>query len=67
MDTVEVAVMVQGKSDEVGLYCGSKRPPQLMSSDTTMDVIFTSHDRTDSAKGFKANYRFVTGTPIKLL
>ena len=53
--------MINGKNSEIGVYCGSKRPPMLMSHDNRLEVLFNAANQQSQAKGFKAIYKFVTG------
>lgn len=55
-----MSVAIGGEPMDIGVYCGSKRPPMLMSSDSRMQVDFASHAPSQS-KGFIAIYNFVTG------
>lgn len=57
-----VGVFIDSQPRDLGVYCGSKRPPMLMSNDNRMEVIFHSVGPASGAKGFKADYKFVTGT-----
>jgi len=56
---VTVSVTIDGESDAIGVYCGSKRPPMLMSPEETLSVTFVS--RTGLGSGFTARFQFVTG------
>jgi len=60
VDAVTVSVSTNGGPCEIGVYCGNKRPPMLMSHDNNMDVVFVSKGQSKS-RGFQANYSFVTG------
>ena len=62
VDSVTVSILIDGRPREIGVYCGSKRPPQLMSNGERMDVVFSSRSFAKDAKGFRANFSFVTGT-----
>jgi len=55
--------LANGQSRIIGIFCGRKRPPKLMSNGINLDVIFSSYaaSSTSSAKGFTAIYNFVTG------
>jgi len=61
-----------GERSEIGVYCGDKRPPTLMSGDSgSLHVTLTSHSPTAAAAaatrtGFTANYSFVTGKTPKI-
>ena len=63
MDSLMIMISVGGVPEELGVYCGSKLPPTLMSNNNQMEVIFTSHNvRTPhNSKGFRAHWSFVTG------
>jgi len=63
VDSVAVSVPLANGPRIIGIFCGSKRPPRLMSNDVSLDVTFLSHATTSasSAKGFTAIYNFVTG------
>ena len=60
VDSVTASVIIGGQARDIGVYCGSKRPPMLMSNDNRMEVVFTSRG-SSRARGFKAIYKFVTG------
>ena len=55
-----MSITIGGEPRDIGVYCGSRRPPMLMSNDNRMEVTFISHVASN-AKGFKAQYQFVTG------
>ena len=59
VDAVTVSITIGGEPRDIGVYCGSKRPPMLMSNDNRMEITFISHSAS-AAKGFKAEYKFVT-------
>ncbi len=60
-----MSVQLDGESKEIGVFCGSKKPDNLMSSDNELEVTFVSHDNRQAFnKGFKANYAFVTGKTV---
>jgi len=63
VDSVAVSVPLANGPRIIGIFCGSKRPPKLMSNDVNLDVTFVSHATSlaSSAKGFTAIYNFVTG------
>jgi len=61
-----VSVPLANRPRNIGVFCGSKRPPKLMSNDVNLDVTFVSHatSSTSAAKGFTAVYSFVTGERV---
>jgi CUB domain len=60
VDSVRVFVFIDDLPKEINVYCGNKRPPMLMSSDTRMELAFSSRN-VATTRGFMANYSFVTG------
>ena len=57
-----VLAKIGGEVKIIGTFCGQERPSMLMSSDNRLDVSFVSRTvMSHMAKGFKAEYRFVTG------
>ncbi|KAI0240807.1 Suppressor of lurcher protein 1 [Lamellibrachia satsuma] len=61
MDSITVFVNIGGERSNIGVFCGRKRPHMLMSNDNRMEVSFISRTlKPHTAKGFKAEYRFVT-------
>jgi len=63
---------VAGSSlQEIGVFCGNKRPPMLMSDGVKLDVTFISRSSASSTssaaarphpgRGFSATFHFVTG------
>ena len=66
VDSVTISISIGGgESQELDVYCGSKRTlPTLMSSDTTMEVVLRSRSAS-KATGFEAVYNFVTGSLLK--
>ena len=60
MDSVTVSIMINDQSKDIGVYCGKKRPPMLMSNGNRLEVTFTSKTMSQT-KGFKAIYKFVEG------
>jgi len=67
VDSVAVSVPLANGPRIIGIFCGSKRPPRLMSTGVNLDVTFVSHvtSSTSSARGFTAIYNFVTGQSVK--
>ena len=61
MDSVQISVNNQDKWSELGVYCGSKQPPLLMSADNRMQVIFTSTSLKSNTSGFVIEFKFRTG------
>ena len=62
VDAVTVRVNIGGERSNIGVFCGKKRPHMLMSNDNRMEVSFESrYSSQHTSKGFKAEYRFVTG------
>ena len=63
VDSVMIMITVSGEPREIGVYCGSKLPPLLMSNNNQMEVVFTTHSSrtTHNSLGFRAHYSFVTG------
>jgi len=68
VDSVAVSVPLANGPRIIGIFCGSKRPPKLMSNDVNLDVTFASYvtSSTSSTKGFTAIYNFVTGQSFNL-
>ena len=60
VDSITVRVKINGENKDIGVYCGKKRPPMLMSSGNDMEMYFTSKTNSNT-KGFKATYKFVEG------
>ena len=68
VDAVTVLVNIGGERSNIGVFCGKKRPHMLMSNDNRMEVSFVSrYSSQHTSKGFKAEYRFVTGLLHTLL
>ncbi len=65
VDSITVSVNINGKSQEIGVYCGSKRPPMLMSHDSSLEIMLASTSARAETKGFKAIFKFVTGKYCK--
>ena len=63
VDSLVAKTYLNGVDHRIAIYCGSKQPPMLMSSGTSMTVVFKSMGTTSSATGFNATYHFVTGEP----
>jgi len=63
VDSLAVNIPLTNGPRTIGIFCGSKRPPKLMSNGVNLDVLFISHatSSTSSVKGFAAIYNFVTG------
>ena len=61
MDSVSISVLIDSEPHNLGVYCGSKQPPMLMSNNNHMEVIFTAVTGPTAATGFSATYNFVTG------
>jgi len=66
VDSVTVSVNIDNQHRDLGVYCGNKRPPMLMSNDNRMEVVFQSTSPGNvGPTGFKAEYKFVTNFGIK--
>ena len=67
VDSVAVSVHLADRARIIGVFCGNKQPPTLMSNDVNLDVKFVSHatSSVSSAKGFTAIYNFVTGESVE--
>ena len=61
MDSVSISILIDNMPHNLGVYCGSKQPPILMSNNNHMEVIFTALAGSSDATGFTATYNFVTG------
>ena len=64
LDSVAVSIISSnGQPLDLGIFCGDKRPPMLMSNNAYLQVTFVSRQQfsTQPVKGFLANYNFVTG------
>ena len=62
VDAVRVRANIGGEVKNIGTFCGQERPSMLMSNDNNLEVSFISRTlMRHMAKGFKAEYRFVTG------
>ena len=66
VDSVIVSVTINDERRDIGVYCGSKLPPVLMSNDNRMEVMFISRPGSSSSgghsnRGFNASYSFVEG------
>jgi len=66
VDSVTVSVLIRGVSCDIGVFCGNRRPPMLMSSGPQMDVTLISRSLSVSTRGFSAYYNFVTGKLFNL-
>ncbi|XP_067675156.1 suppressor of lurcher protein 1-like isoform X1 [Haliotis asinina] len=65
-DSIKVTIPLSGKIVELGVYCGKKLPPVLMSAGTKMTVQFESEPSSKGmTTGFKAVYSFVNNFGIK--
>ena len=62
-DSITVTVNIGDVPRDLVVFCGNKKPPMLMSHNSRMEVTFASRSSEMSimARGFKANYSFVTG------
>ena len=69
VDSLTVNINVNGEPTDLGLYCGSKLPPMLMSNEPHMSVIFNTikGGARQGARGFNASFSFVTGKRQPLL
>ena len=57
-----VSVILGDERREIGVYCGEKLPPVLMSNDNRMEVTFISRTiEQHDGRGFRADFRFVEG------
>ncbi|XP_071112472.1 suppressor of lurcher protein 1-like isoform X3 [Haliotis cracherodii] len=64
-DSIKVTIPLSGKVVELGVYCGKKLPPVLMSAGTKMTVQFHSESSSKGmTTGFKAVYSFVNNFGI---
>ena len=61
VDSVTVTVFIGGQPRDIGVFCGSQRPPMLMSNNNRLEVTFVSRSIQPVTKGFQATYRFVEG------
>ena len=59
-DSITVTTFIRGLPVDLGIFCGKVKPPQLMSTDSRMEVTYVNH-LGFSNTGFKAKFRFVTG------
>ena len=60
---VSVYVLVDSVRREIGSFCGSKRPPPLMSPNSHMELEFISRTLPDTKhyRGFNVSFAFVKG------
>jgi len=64
VDVVSVYVVLDDVRREIGSFCGSKRPPPLMSPNARMELDFVSRTLPPAKnyRGFNVSFSFVTGT-----
>jgi len=63
VDVVSIYVILNDVRQEIDSYCGSKRPPPLMSPNSHMELVFVSRTLPDTKnyRGFKVSFSFVKG------
>ena len=63
VDVVSVYVTLDDVRREIGSFCGSKRPPPLMSPDSRMELEFISRTLPDTKdyRGFNVSFNFLKG------
>lgn len=61
VDSVTLSAPVDGVLRDIGIFCGNRRPPMLMSPGSRLDVTHVSRSLTVSTRGFAAKYNFLTG------
>ena len=66
VDYIEVDTFINVRKTAIGVYCGTKLPPPLMSAENRLDVLFSNDysSRTDQSTGFVFQYKFVTGKSV---
>ena len=65
IDSVTVIVYISGKPRDIGIYCGNKKPPMLMSTGNVLEVIYVRRSSsTMPGRAFNAKYEFVTGMNV---
>jgi hypothetical protein len=65
VDSVTVTVFINGFPRDIGIFCGDKKPPMLMSNDNRLEVTFVTRSSIQEAVGFHAQFNFITDFGIR--
>ena len=63
VDSITVSVVIGGQLRDIGIYCGTKRPPMLMSNGARLEVLFVS-GASSASRGFSLVFNFATGNSV---
>ena len=61
VDRIEINIIERNWPKTIGIYCGRKQPPMLMSADYRLQVVFISTPSPTQTSGFIIQYKFRTG------